>query len=182
MIGLLIVDAQNGLFSSIANFDSKIEAMHTLLTKARMSGAPVFFTADVDVGEESSEARAIHSNLQPRSNEVIIEKGAADAFHATDLEAKLRAAHVETIVICGLKTPICVFATSMGALYRGFNVIFAADAHGSSDTEELAAERVVAYHNEFLDGFGSSAHGFAVSHANLQVLPVAQIRFGVLEP
>ena len=177
MTGLLIVDAQNGLFERIEDAAAKLNAMHVLLEAARSAGAPVFFTEDVDVGAVGSAARAIHAVLKPLEGETVIEKGAADAFHGTNLEERLRQAGVNNIVLSGLQTPICVFATTMGAVYRGFNVILAADAHGTQATEELSAERVVAYHNEFLDGFGSTGHGFDASHPNVRVQPVAEIDF-----
>jgi nicotinamidase-related amidase len=178
MTGLLIVDAQNGLFELIHDAPAKLEAMQGLLEMARSSGTPVLFTQDVDVGEPASVKRKIHEHLEPRQNEVVLEKGAADAFHKTNLETLLRALGVNRIVICGLQTHACVFATTMGAVYRGFDVTLAADAHGSSDTEELPAERVVAYHNEFLYGFGSRSHGFDASHASMRVMPSSQIEFG----
>jgi nicotinamidase-related amidase len=178
MTGLLIVDAQNGLFDLIHDATAKLEAMRSLLEAARSSRIPVLFTQDVDVGEAASRTRKIHDSLEPRQNELVLEKGAADAFHGTRLEAVLRELGVNRLVICGLQTYACVFATTMGAVYRGFDVILAANAHGSSDTDELPSERVVAYHNEFLDGFGSKAHGFDAPHASVCVMPSSQIEFG----
>lgn len=177
MTGLLIIDAQNGLFDTTHDRDAKLEAIRALLMAARSASAPVFFTQDVDVGESDSEARAIHSLLQPLPGEAVFEKGAADAFHGTRLEAWLREGGISRIVLCGLKTPACVFASTMGAVYRGFDVPLAGDAHGTDDMDELSAERVVVYHNELLHKYGSKAHGFDASHASVRVLPVSEISF-----
>jgi nicotinamidase-related amidase len=175
MTGLLVVDAQRGLFEVIHDPAPKVTAMRDLLERARTARIPVFFTQDVDVGEAGSEAREIHSVLTPLEGETVLEKGAADAFHGTRLEVMLKARGVKRIVVCGLQTHACVFATTLGAIYRGFDVTLAGDAHGSSDMEELPAERVVAYHNELLHGFGSRNHGFDASHFSVRVLPSSDI-------
>ena len=47
-----------------------------------------------------------------------------DAFYLTDLEAQLRDAGVEEVVVAGVCTSICCYATASGAYYRGFNVRF----------------------------------------------------------
>jgi nicotinamidase-related amidase len=177
MTGLLVVDAQNRLFQSIAHPEATLEAMRVLVSSARAAGAPVFFTEDIDVGEPGSEARAIHATLTPLPTETVLEKGAADAFHGTRLEAILRERGVDTLAVCGLQTPACVFATTMGAIYRGFNVLLASDAHGTGDMDELPAERVVAYHNELLHKYGSRSHGFDDSHASVRVLSAKEIEF-----
>lgn len=51
-------------------------------------------------------------------------KSKYDAFYLTDLEAQLRAANVEEVVVAGVCTSICCYATASGAYYRGFKVRF----------------------------------------------------------
>jgi mycothiol synthase len=72
MTGLLIVDAQNGLFDSIQDVTAKREAMQGLLEATRNARRPALFTQDVDVGEAASKARKIHgSRAALESNRVL---------------------------------------------------------------------------------------------------------------
>ncbi|NJK45744.1 MAG: isochorismatase family protein, partial [Pleurocapsa sp. SU_196_0] len=100
MTGLLVVDAQRGLFEMIHDPAPKVAAMRDLLERARTGRIPVFFTQDLDVGEPGSEARAIHPELTPLKGETVIQKGAADAFHGTQLEAFLKARGVTRVGVC----------------------------------------------------------------------------------
>jgi nicotinamidase-related amidase len=177
MTGLLIVDAQNGLFNGLHQPQATLGAMKHLLEKARSAHVSVFFTQDRDVGEPESHAFAIHPTLEPRDGETVIQKNASDAFHGTPLEAMLREHSIQRVVIAGLKTPACITATTLGAIYRGFNVTPAQDAHSTDDTEELPADRVIAYTNEFLYGYGSRAHGYSEGHPNVTVLRSSEVVF-----
>lgn len=177
MTGLLIVDAQNRLFDGIHAPEATLTAMKSLLEKARTAHASVFFTQDRDVGERGSTAFAIHAALEPQDGERVLEKGASDAFHDTNLEAMLRDRSITRVVIAGLKTPSCITATTLGAIYRGFNVTLVSDAHSTDATEELPADRVIAYTNEFLYGYGSTMHGFAADHPSVTVKPASEVVF-----
>lgn len=44
-------------------------------------------------------------------------------------------------------------------------------------TDELPTGRTVAYTNEFLDGYGSSRHGFAEGHASVDVKRSSEVMF-----
>ena len=50
----------------------------------------------------------------------------------TDLHRRLQARHVDTLVVTGAETEICVLATVMGAVDLGYRVIVATDAICSS--------------------------------------------------
>jgi hypothetical protein len=40
----------------------------------------------------------------------------------------------------------------------GYDVTLATDAHTTTDTDTLPADRMIAYHNEILDDFGNDDH------------------------
>lgn len=61
-----------------------------------------------------------------------------DAFYATDLETQLRHAGVEEVVVAGVCTSICCYATASGAYYRGFRVKFVPE--GMADLTNEAHE------------------------------------------
>lgn len=66
--------------------------------------------------------------LGQQTSDMTITKKTWGAFHATDLEAKLRALGVTQIVLGGVSTSIGVETTARQAYERGFNVALASDA------------------------------------------------------
>lgn len=61
--------------------------------------------------------------LKPDDDDIVVLKRTYDGFYNTELEITLRSLDVDTVVICGIHTHVCVMCTSLGACYRGFNVI-----------------------------------------------------------
>jgi nicotinamidase-related amidase len=66
--------------------------------------------------------------LRPHAGEIVVDKPGFGAFHRTDLEAKLRALGIETLVLCGITTQCCVQSTLREAIDRGFRCLTVADA------------------------------------------------------
>jgi len=52
-----------------------------------------------------------------------------------DLESALRARRAETLVITGGETDVCVLATVLGAVDRGYRIVLATDAVCSSSDD-----------------------------------------------
>lgn len=65
---------------------------------------------------------------QPLPGEPVILKSVNSSFIGTDLEARLRAAGIEVVVIMGLTTDHCVSTTARMAGNLGFETYLAADA------------------------------------------------------
>lgn len=65
----------------------------------------------------------------------VFDKSVYSPWWQTGLEATLRAKGVTTLVVSGSETDICVLATVLGAVDRGFRVIVAVDAVCSSSDE-----------------------------------------------
>jgi nicotinamidase-related amidase len=66
--------------------------------------------------------------LAPRSEELVIRKRWYDAFAGTPLDGALRAQAVDTLVVTGTMTDICVLATVIGAFNREYRVSVVEDA------------------------------------------------------
>jgi nicotinamidase-related amidase len=78
----------------------------------------------------------------------IVDKFVYSPWTGTTLHAELRAAGVDTIVISGGETDVCVLATMLGAIDWGFRVILVTDALCSSADETHDAMMNV-YMNRF---------------------------------
>ena len=61
-------------------------------------------------------------------SDVLVEKNKDSGFFETDLHERLRELGVDTVVITGMQTQICVQTTAADAFFRGYNVIVPADA------------------------------------------------------
>jgi biuret amidohydrolase len=70
--------------------------------------------------------------LAPTGSEATVVKRAVSAFAGTDLDAMLRAAGVETIVLAGVVTHFVVEGTAREAVDRGYRVVVLSDACASS--------------------------------------------------
>jgi len=63
--------------------------------------------------------------------EKVILKRRYSGFYQTDLELTLRCLKVEAVVVCGVLTNVCPFATAFDAFHRGFRVYVPADGTAS---------------------------------------------------
>src|SRR5205823_12892541 len=64
--------------------------------------------------------------------ELELHKRRFSAFFATDLALTLREQGVETIVLAGVKTNVCVRATAQDAFAHGFHVVVPREATNSN--------------------------------------------------
>lgn len=71
---------------------------------------------------------AMDTSIADENHGIVVEKTTADPFISTDLEARLHCFGVNTVVICGLTTDVCVASTARGAADRNFATIVAEDA------------------------------------------------------
>jgi nicotinamidase-related amidase len=69
--------------------------------------------------------------LYPRPGEPVIDKPGKGAFYATDLGTILHARGIETLIVCGVTTEVCVHTTVREANDRGYRCVVPADCCGS---------------------------------------------------
>lgn len=82
---------------------------------------------------------ALADAFSPLPGEPVFDKPGAGAFHATDLEAELRAAGVHQLIVCGVTIDCCVLATLFEGNDRGFECLLLDDATGCYDPATTAA-------------------------------------------
>ena len=78
----------------------------------------------IDDGSVSAE---LHPELDVVPGDIIVAKPRFGAFHGTDLETILRAAGIDTLIIGGIATNMCVETTAREAATREFRVLFLRD-------------------------------------------------------
>jgi nicotinamidase-related amidase len=69
--------------------------------------------------------------LYPVAGEPVIDKPGKGAFYQTDLELMLKNRGIETLLVCGVTTEVCVNTTVREANDRGFRCIVLADCCAS---------------------------------------------------
>jgi nicotinamidase-related amidase len=135
--------------------ENVIPSIQRLLAHFREHGSPIVFTAigsgakdgnDLpcwlrsfdDVGLSTLGSRLwppigdpsweIDKALEPRPDEIVLNKVSAGTFATTDLEQRLKDRGVEYIVVTGVATDVCVSTTAREAADRNFKVVVVSDA------------------------------------------------------
>ncbi|MCU1457445.1 MAG: isochorismatase hydrolase [Actinomycetia bacterium] len=77
--------------------------------------------------------------LAPIAGELLIDKTGYSAFEGTALDAELRARSIEALVVAGVTTNVCVLATLLGGVDRGYDCLLVPDAVAADAPEITAA-------------------------------------------
>ncbi|MEO8009180.1 MAG: isochorismatase family cysteine hydrolase [Betaproteobacteria bacterium] len=70
--------------------------------------------------------------LRPAAAEMVIDKPGYSAFARTDLDQRLRVRDIDTLLLCGIATEVCVNSTLRDAVDRGYRCITVGDACASA--------------------------------------------------
>src|SRR5580658_949019 len=73
----------------------------------------------------------IIADLYPQAGEPVIDKPGKGAFYQTDLDLMLRNRSIDTLMVCGVTTEVCVNTTVREANDRGYRCIVLSDCCGS---------------------------------------------------
>ena len=133
---LIVIDVQVGFEDPVWGMRNNPRAelnIGRLLAFWRMTGRPVFHIRHDSPLPNSplrprQRGNAFKHEAAPAPGEPIIAKTVNAAFIGTTLEADLKRARSQTLVLTGLTTNHCVSTTTRMAANLGFNAIVVADA------------------------------------------------------
>ena len=170
--GLLLIDVQVGVNdfahwggpTGRRNNPQAEDRQRDLLAAFRAADLPVFFTRH-NSREAASPLKfslpggAQIAGLEPRADEMVIEKDVNSGFIGTGLEIALRRAGVQRLIVGGFFTNFCVETTVRMAGNMGFDVYLAEDACATTnrvgpdgadhDPDLVHALSVASMHGEF---------------------------------
>jgi nicotinamidase-related amidase len=149
---ILVIDFSIAFTLGTENFpgggyDEQVARTRELLDAAREAGdVPILYTTIAyephmqDAGhwaakipwikglQAGTREVEIDERLAPRPDEPVLVKKYPSAFFGTTLDADLKRAGVDTLIICGCTTSACVRATTVDSMQYGYRTILAHDA------------------------------------------------------
>ncbi|UBF26831.1 cysteine hydrolase [Kovacikia minuta CCNUW1] len=184
---LVCIDFQAGVFTgecalSYVGTDAVLPNAKRVLAVARRAKLPIIHIQEVhrkemvDFGRELDGAEPVHcletwestqfyAELAPTDGEFAITKRRYSGFLGTDLEILLRGLNVDTLVLMGVMTNVCIHYTAADAHQRDYHIHVIEDCCAGSDWEaHWAALKAIEYlqkgarikHQEFIGAVETS--------------------------
>ncbi len=158
-VALILVDVINQFFDPRGenyhpSYEEVLQAIQELIQAARQGKRPVIHARewhrpghiqDFEWRKLSPHALAgsfqaeFPAGLPVAEEDLIVHKRRYSAFFATDLDLLLRERRIETLVLAGVKTHVCVRATAQDAFALGYEVLVVREAVGSNHLHLHAA-------------------------------------------
>lgn len=165
---VLIIDMQRDFIDKGAPIECPggrelIAPIQRLLSVARQKRLPVIYTQEahrsqgVDFGRELDGEEPVHCvegtpgieivpDLAMEQGDFLIVKRRYSAFFATDLDLLLRGLNIDTLVLTGAATDVCVRATAQDAQQLNYRVIVPGECvAGTSIEQHRAALKNISY-------------------------------------
>lgn len=164
--GLILVDIQNdyfkgGKYELVKPEQAAIQA-NKILTFFRSRHWPIYHVRHVSVNSDAvffmpgTAGVDFYKECTPLGSEEIITKHSPDSFFGTNLKDKLENRGVDTLVVCGMMTHMCIDTTVRSARNHGYSVALIEDAVATRDLPwdgiTVPAEQVQCAYMAALDG------------------------------
>jgi nicotinamidase-related amidase len=126
---LLILDmTKDGSCNMRPRCQASLPNVKRLYDAARAAGAMLWYT----MGANSTPADIIDPGFAPREGEYVARTG-PDKFLGSNLEEKLKARGIQTVIVCGTSFQGVGVGTGSSAAQRGYKVIVPIDCLSSED-------------------------------------------------
>lgn len=172
---VLVVDVQNDychpdgalakIGSDVSGAGEMIPHLQHFLDSARALGQRIIFVQTIHDASTDSEIWKARSNghmsevcrpeswgsrfyqIAPESGEIVVHKHKYSAFINTKLDSVLRAHKIETLLIAGVATNVCVESTARDAFMMDYRVVLLQDACAafSAQAHQMALENISGY-------------------------------------
>ena len=155
---LIVIDMQRDFVDEGAPIECPgardlLPRLARLANRARHAGVPVIYTqeahraARVDFGREldyeepehcleGSPGVALCEGLTVGTDDFILVKRRYSSFFATDLDLLLKGLGVDTVLLTGVATDVCVRATAQDAHQLDYRVVVASDGVAGTSVEQ----------------------------------------------
>lgn len=169
---LLVIDVQNFYFpggrSELVEPEKAAEKAAVAISEARETGNPVIF-----IQHKSAAGMEINKTVEPLSGEKIFVKEEVNSFLGTGLKDHIDGLSIDTLVICGMQTQMCVEAAVRAAHDFGYTVILLHDA---------CATRNLKFGDREVSAADVHASTLATLKSYSAVLSVAEWKTGHIKP
>lgn len=158
---VVVIDMQNDFLAPGAPIECAggraiVEPIGKLLSMARHRKVPVIFTQElhraemIDFGRELDYEEPVHclegskgadyfGALRPLQGDFAVPKRRYSAFFATDLDILLKGLGVDTLILTGVATDVCVRATAQDAHQHDYRVIVIPECVAGTNAQRHAA-------------------------------------------
>jgi len=111
----------------------------TLISAARRAKVPIIYVCDAHLlgdpeiklwgphAMKGTRGAKVVDELEPKRKDYVLEKRVYSSFHETGLDLLLRDLKVDSVVVIGLYTDICVRHSAADAFYRGYKITIPSD-------------------------------------------------------
>lgn len=151
---IVVIDMLNDFIGPKAtlrceNGEEIVPNIRKLVDFAHAEGIQVIFVQEAHRKNDADfRVRPVHAikgtwgsefipELQPdeEKGDYIVQKRRHSAFSYTDMDLFLREEQIDTVVLTGVWTNVCVRSTASDALYHGYNIICLSDGTASQDED-----------------------------------------------
>jgi len=140
---LLIIDVQNDYFeggkSELCNPAGALQNIEKILMIFRERKLPVVHVQHINNSEGATfflpdtSGVLIHKNLTPIDGEFLVIKHAPNSFFETNLSDILKENNINSVIICGMMTHMCIDTTTRACKDFGIKVTLLEDACATKD-------------------------------------------------
>jgi len=152
---VLVIDVINDFVSGVMGSERSsdvINPIKRLLGYARDNKIPVIYASDSHTPDdrefdlwpnhamEGSWGARVVDEIKPQSGDHIVKKHCYSAFHDTELDELLKSLKVDTVIITGIVTNVCVQHAAADAYFHGYDIVVPEDCvQARTDQEQEAS-------------------------------------------